>query len=178
MLNTIIDKVQATFPPNRVVILLAGLITAVSSTASAWLAAHFPGLNLGTVEIAGVLGAAALITIRLLDRWIDQWQHHENINVQADLEGQLDGFVDSPEAQAFFVALGTFHGLGEALATLRSKVETGDLSYEELAQELGHFGQVISEFIADHPVEIPPPAVAVASPPAEAVPPAAPQPAE
>lgn len=89
-LNGIIDWLQATFPPNRIVVLLGGILTAVSSTAAAWLAAHFPGLALNAPEIAGVLAAAALITIRLLDRWIDQWQKGEGIDFAGDTQALFD----------------------------------------------------------------------------------------
>jgi hypothetical protein len=180
LLNILIDKLQAAFPPNRIVVILTPLVfMPLAGSITAWAAVHFPGLKLSEGLVIGLGGAAALGALTLAYKWLDQWQHHENIYVQTDLETQLDSFVDSPEAHAFFVALGTFHGLGELIDELRAKMKQGSVGYEELEQELGHVADVIAAFIADHPTEIPPPsAPAINSPAAEAVPPAAPQSSE
>lgn len=126
MLNAIIDWFQTTFPPNRIAILLAGVITAVSGSIAAWLATHFPGLSLGAAEIAGVLGAAVLITIRLLDRWLDQWQRGENIDAAADVEAAFNELGESPEMEALINSLGTLEEIGQAVAELRKRVESPD----------------------------------------------------
>jgi hypothetical protein len=103
LLNLITDKLQALFPPNRVAILLAGTITAVSGTIAAWLATNFPGLALGAPEIAGVLGAALLITLRLLDRWFDTWQKGGTPDFEGDLEFALEEFLADPEMRRLFM---------------------------------------------------------------------------
>lgn len=179
LLNRIIDKLQELFPPNRIAIILAGTITAVSGSIAAWLAAHFPGLELGALEIAGVLTAALLITLRLLDRWFDRWQEGERIDYQGDLEGALDELVDGPDAQAFFQAIGTMQGVGDALADLRSRLEQGNINETEVRAAVASIGDLINALLLEHTDAVPvPPTPPVASPPADAAPPAAPQPAE
>lgn len=147
LLNRAVDFLQAQFPPNRIVVLLGGLLTAVSATVSAWLAAHFPGLNLGTAEVAGVLGAAALITIRLLDRWIDQWQRQEPVDYQADLEAALDELADDPTVQDILANLGSVEQAAAVIADLRASVEAGTLQPADIATGLGHIGDALGEFL-------------------------------
>jgi len=147
--NRAIDFLQAQFPPNRLVVLLGGLLTAASATISAWLAAHFPGLNLGAPEVAGVLAAAALITIRLLDRWIDQWQRQEPVNYQADLEAALDELADDPAVQHILANIGTVEQVAHVIADLRTQVEAGTLQPAAIAADLGHLGDTLSQFLHD-----------------------------
>lgn len=177
LLSTIIDKLQELFPPNRIAIILAGTITAVSGSIAAWLAAHFPGLNFGALEIAGVLTGAVLITVRLLDRWFDRWQEGERVDYQADVGMALEELADTPDAQRFFDSLGALHGFGDALEQLRTKLAAGStMSLGEVVTELEHIGVAVDRYIIAHADQ--PPTPPVASPPAAAVPPAAPQPAE
>lgn len=147
-LNPIIDKLQATFPPNRVAILLAGVITAVSGSIAAWTAAHFPGLDLGAAEIAGVLGAAVIITVRLLDRWFDRWQEGEQA---AEQQAAVAELADSPEAQRLFEAFNTFGVLDRALTELRIRIINGSINEAEVASELDAVGEVVSDFLLDFP---------------------------
>lgn len=159
-LNRAIDWLQAQLPANRLVILAAGLITAVSGTIAAWIAAHFPGIDLGRAEIAGALGAALLITIRLLDKWIDQWQHQENIATQADVEAALGEFSDTPQVHDLFNVLGTLEGVGQILGELRTRLDApgdqlGDAKISaELAPILDHIGAVLHEHQVERPVAI------------------------
>lgn len=154
-LNTVIDWLQAKFPPNRVVILAAGLITAISGSIAAWIAAHIPGVNLGTAEIAGVLGAALLITVRLLDRWFDRWQEGERVDFHGDLDQALSDLADSPDVTAAISAIGTFQGIGAVLENLRLRVENDDIDKPHLAAELSSITDAIGQFLHDHPVETP-----------------------
>ncbi len=162
MLNRIIDWFQATFPPNRIAIALAGIITAVSGSIAAWLAAHFPGLNFGAAEIAGVLGAALLITLRLLDRWFDRWQAKEEIDYGDDIQVALDELAESPEARAFFEALGTFDGIGKMVAEVRARIDGGTINEAEIDNELATVLAVVEGFLRDNrpeqleQVEVPP----------------------
>ncbi len=103
LLNLLVDKFQATFPPNRLMIALAGPITAASVWLSAWTTAHIPGVELPVGIVAGAIGAAALITITLIYKWFDQWQRHEHVDFGGDLDLALEEFLDNPEAHAAFI---------------------------------------------------------------------------
>jgi hypothetical protein len=155
LLSRLVDKLQETFPPNRVAILLAGVITAVSGSIAAWIAAHVPGVNLGSAEIAGVLGAAVIVTVRLLDRWFDRWQEGERVDYQADFEDALGELADSPDVHAAISAIGTFEGVSAALADLRVRVENEDVGKNDVTTELGSILDAIGQFLHDHPVERP-----------------------
>lgn len=157
-INRIVDALQATFPPNRVVLLLGGLITALSSTISAWIAAHFPGLNLGAPEIAGVLAAAALITMRLFDRWLNQWQKGEPIHVERDLDTAINALVDDPEVQHALEAAGTLEAVHTSLEHLRlmleqEKSDGNMVAPDPIAAQLAAIGDEISGFLHGHPPE-------------------------
>jgi hypothetical protein len=76
---TAIDKLQATFPVNRVVALLT---PTVFMPASAWLAGwgakHLPGLPyFSASEIDGLMIACALGALAAGYKWIDGWQKAE-----------------------------------------------------------------------------------------------------
>lgn len=160
----IIDKLQATFPPNRIVVLLGGVLTALSSTIAAWIAAHCPGLNLGAAEIAGVLAAAAIVTVRLLDRWIDQWQRGEQINTQVDLEAAFEELADGPEVQVALAAIGTLQAVELELAELRARIGGDSIKRTEVFAELESIGGAVTQFLHEHELEsAAPPAVAVAA---------------
>jgi hypothetical protein len=177
------DRLQAAFPPNRLAILLAGPITAASVWVSGTVASNVPGVNLPVGVVAGVMGAAALITIRLLDRWFDQWQKGEPINVDGDLEQALDELADSPDVHTLYASFGTMQVVEEALEELRDHIHAGSINEAEVAKRVESLATVVAGFLDQHLEDRPtPPAPAVdapeppvASPPAAAVPPAAPQ---
>jgi hypothetical protein len=175
MLNALIDKLQATFPPNRIMLWLAGPIVALSAWISALVTTNVPGVTLPTGIVAGVIGAAALITISLLYKWFDHWQEGERIDYQTDVETAVGQLADTPEAEAFYTALGTMQGVGAALADLRARLDApGDQMFDgDISNELAPIGDLITNFLAQHLEPVP-----VASPPAAVAPPAAPQPAE
>jgi hypothetical protein len=78
LLNRGIDYLQEKFPPNRVVVLLTPLVfVPVSAVVSAWVAKHFPGVNLSPVVIGGAAAAGALSALATAYKWIDGWQKHE-----------------------------------------------------------------------------------------------------
>lgn len=181
LINGIIDKLQATFPPNRIMLGLAGPITAASIWLSAWVTAHVPGVELPVGVIAGAMGLVGLIVITLLYKWFDQWQRGEPITVDADLEAAIDELANAPEISAFFEALGTFDGVGKMIAEVRARIDDGTINEAEVNEELATILAVVDGFLNDHPqeqLEAPEPveaAVAVAAPPAAApAPPAAP----
>lgn len=95
LLNRLIDRLQATFPPNRIVVLLTPIVfVPASAWAAAWIAEHFPGVNLPAGVIAGFAGAAAVSALTLGYKWLDGWQAHEQIDFVGDLEETADEVVD------------------------------------------------------------------------------------
>lgn len=155
--NRIIDFLQAQFPPNRIVVLLGGLLTAVSATVSAWLAAHFPGLDLGPAEVAGVLGAAALITIRLLDRWIDQWQKEEPIDFPADLGLAVEDLAEDPAVEFLLDRLASVDTIVDSMRDLRAAIEAETVKPAAIAEGLGRFADELSGVLHNFEAEEPAP---------------------
>jgi hypothetical protein len=155
LLNRIVDWLQATFPPNRVVVLLGGVITAVSGTIAAWIATHVPGIQLSTGEVAGVIGATLLISIRLLDRWIDGWQAHEQIHYGEDLEGGFEDLVHAPAVSEVLDAhgVGALEALGHAVSELRGHVEAGGVQPAEIAQHLDAIAAGAAQALREQPAE-------------------------
>ena len=160
LVNRAIDFLQAQFPPNRVVVLLGGLVTALAGIISAWLAANFPGLNLGTTEIAIVLSAVLLIGARLVDKWFDQWQRGEDIDAQADLEAALDELLEDAEVQRVVdhtweplekANLSMLDSLGASISELRTRAENGNVPQPELVAELGAFADAVSQYVHRSP---------------------------
>jgi len=104
LLNRIIDKLQATFPPNRIVVLLTPILfMPLAGSVTAWTATHFPGLALSEGIVIGLAGAAALAALTLAYKWLDQWQRGETIDFGADFGEVVDQFVaelqTDPEAR-------------------------------------------------------------------------------
>lgn len=168
LLNPIIDKLQATFPPNRICILLAGPIVAFSAWLSALIATNVPGVELSSGIVAGIIGAAVLIVITLLYKWFDQWQAGEPIAVDADLNDAFEEIVSS-HAQVDQL-LGGAAGIEQALLALRLRVAEDDINPVELATELEAIGIGISQVLEGTPPEV---AVASSSATAVAAPPTA-----
>lgn len=161
------DRLQAAFPPNRLAIVLAGPILAASAWVSGVIASNVPGVELPTGVIAGIMGAAVLIAARLLDRWFDQWQKGEPVDVGHDLDQAIDELAESPATHAFYTALGTMQAVEHAITDLRGRIGDGVINEAEIAKRLESLGGVIVDFLEPH-VEVD----AVPSPSAAAVPPA------
>lgn len=79
LLMTAIDKIQATFPVNRIVTLLTPLaFVPASAWISGYVAEHFPGLPpLSSGSVTGIMVAGALAALTAAYKWIDGWQRHE-----------------------------------------------------------------------------------------------------
>lgn len=79
LLMAAIDKIQATFPVNRVVALLTPLaFVPASAWISGYVAEHFPGLPpLSSGSVTGIMIAGALAALTAAYKWIDGWQRHE-----------------------------------------------------------------------------------------------------
>jgi hypothetical protein len=74
-----IDKLQATFPVNRVVALLTPTVfMPASAWLAGWAAKHLPGLPVFSAsEVDGLMIAGALGALAAGYKWIDGWQKHE-----------------------------------------------------------------------------------------------------
>jgi hypothetical protein len=77
LLRRPIDYLQVRFPPNRIVLLLTPLATPLAAAASAWIASHFPGVELSEGAIIGFAAVAALGVLRGAYKWVDRWQEEE-----------------------------------------------------------------------------------------------------
>jgi peptidoglycan/LPS O-acetylase OafA/YrhL len=79
LLSRGIDKLQATLPPNRLVVLLTPLaFMPAAGFITAYVAQHFPGLpTFSTPEVAGFFAAGALAAFVKAYKWLDGWQAHE-----------------------------------------------------------------------------------------------------
>lgn len=153
LLNRIIDWLQATFTPNRVVVMLGGVLTGLSATISAWLAAHVPGVHLTSGEITAVALSAAAISVRLLDRWIDGWQAQEPIDFGGDLENAADEFVHDPAVQHAGGAIVGLKALEGQISQLAERVEGGGAQPAEIVSELDAVGHTLARFLSQQPAQ-------------------------
>lgn len=153
LLNRLIDKLQETFPPNRIVVLLTPIaFMPVAATVTAWVATHFPGLELDEGIIIGLAGGAALAALTLAYKWLDQWQRGEDIATQADLEEALVNLEDGPDVQDLFHVLGTLEGVGRLLGNLRTRLDSaGDqIPDAEVSAELAPILDAIGATLHEH----------------------------
>lgn len=167
LLNQYIDKLQATFPVNRIVVLLTPIVFIPASAAvTGWVALHFPGLVIPEGLVVGLSGAAALGALTLAYKWLDQWQHGENIATQADLEAALGEFTDSPDVEDLFSALGSLEGIGAALSDLRVRLDSpGDqIPDDQISGELAPIIDTIGAVLHDHATKRPPAVNAAVAP--------------
>lgn len=163
-LSPFIDRLQALFPPNRVAILLAAPIAAAAAWTSATIAAHVPGVELPVGVVSAVMLICVLVVVRLIDKWFDQWQAGESIDVSADLESAFEEIVSGH--QQIDHLLGTAAGIGTAIEELHDRVEKGQVSEEELTAELEDIAGAVAAALRQHiPADqAEPPEVEVASP--------------
>jgi hypothetical protein len=174
LLNPFLDKLQALFPPNRVAILLAAPITAAAAWLSGLVTANIPGVELPPGVIAGVMFVCVLIVVRLLDKWFDQWQAGEPLDVGKDLEAAFEEIVDGH--QQIDHLLGTTAGVGTAIEGLHDRLVKGQINEAEVADELAAIAGTTAATLRRHiPADqAEPPEVPVASPGPDAAPPTAP----
>ncbi len=179
LIGSIGDRLQAIFPPNRIMLVLAGPITAGSLWLSAWITANVPGVTLPVGVIAGAMGVVGLIVVTLIYKWFDQWQKGEPLTVDEDLDQALAELDQA--TTMFFSAHGTVQGVGAALADLHDRISKGSINEAEVAHGVAGILDVIGQFVDDNPagavpaepVEIPAPAP-VEEPASPAAPPAPP----
>lgn len=150
LISSIGDRLQAIFPPNRVMLALAGPITAASLWLSAWLTANVPGVALPAGVIAGAMGLVGLIVVTLIYKWFDQWQKGEPLTFEEDLNHALDELDQA--TTAFFSAHGTVQGVGAALEDLHDRISKGSINEAEIAHGVAGILDVIGQFVDDHRV--------------------------
>jgi hypothetical protein len=165
LISTIGDRLQAIFPPNRIMLVLAGPITAGSLWLSAWLTANVPGVALPAGVVAGAMGVVGLIVVTLIYKWFDQWQKGEPLTIDADLDQAL---ADAEAVTtAFFSAHGTVQGVGAALQDLHDRIAKGSINEAEIASGISGILDAIDQFVDEAPdVEVAPEPVPVPTPPA------------
>jgi hypothetical protein len=84
ILNGLIDKLQETFPPNRVVALLTPLAFApAAGYVTVQVARFLPGAFTAS-QLTAVFIAGALIAFGKAYKWLDGWQKHEQ--AKADIQ--------------------------------------------------------------------------------------------
>jgi hypothetical protein len=93
LLNSGIDRLQATFPPNRLVVLLTPVFVPLAGAASAWIATNFPGIALSEGTVVGFAAAGSLAAIGGAYKWLDKWQKQElgEVSPAASVETVVDG---------------------------------------------------------------------------------------
>jgi hypothetical protein len=71
--------------PNRIVALLTPLVFAPAAGAiSAWLAQHFPGVDVSAGDLQQIFVAGALVALVPAAQWLHGWQKHEAREADAD----------------------------------------------------------------------------------------------
>lgn len=171
LIGSIGDRLQALFPPNRVMLVLAPTTTAAALWLSAWLTAHVPGVELPAGVIAGAMGVVGLIAVTLFYKWFDQWQKGEPLTVDEDLDQALAELDQA--TTMFFSAHDTVQGVGAALEDLHERISKGSINEAEIASGVAGILDVIGQFVEDSPVEVEPtPIPAPAPAPVEEAPPA------
>jgi hypothetical protein len=166
LIGTIGDRLQAVFPPNRVMLVLAPTITAGALWLSAWLTANVPGVTLPAGVIAGAMGVVGLIAVTLFYKWFDQWQKGEPIDYSADLDQALAELDQA--TTLFFSAHGTVQGVGAALTDLHDRIAKGSINEAEIASGVAGILDVIGQFVDEHPVQVEPEPVPAPAPAEEA----------
>lgn len=86
--NTLIDKLQATFPPNRIVALLSAPVAVGVAAGAAWVAAKFPGLDLDSTQITAIALGALGAVVAAAYKYLDGWQAYEAREAAAEKTAQ------------------------------------------------------------------------------------------
>lgn len=171
MLNSIIDNLQAKFPPNRLValamaLLIPTVITPAAAFVAVWAPTHLPGLPaFSTAQLTafGIAGASAALLAATTAgyKWIDGWQRHEGAQYRQGVDA-----IEVAQRE-----LERFHEKEVALIRAADSPERGVEAIEQLlgGRPLGLGGE------EGVPPEEGSPSATVAS---AAVPPPPPQPAQ
>jgi hypothetical protein len=77
-------------PLNRLVALLTPLVFApLAGVAAAWLAKHFPGVQVSQDDLQEIFVGGALIALAPAAQWLHGWQKHEARQAAAEHEIEL-----------------------------------------------------------------------------------------
>ena len=84
--------------PNRVVAVLTPLVFApLAGAITAWLAKHFPAVDLSQDDLQQVFVAGALIALVPATQWLHGWQKHEARQADAELALEVANAQAPPE---------------------------------------------------------------------------------
>src|SRR5919197_5422798 len=84
--------------PNRVVAVLTPLVFApLAGAIAAWLAKHFPAVDLSQDDLQQVFVAGALIALVPATQWLHGWQKHEARQADAELALEVANAQAPPE---------------------------------------------------------------------------------
>jgi hypothetical protein len=76
---------------NRVVAILTPLLFApLAGTCAAWLAEHFPGVDIPAAQLQEVFIAGALIALAPALQWLHGWQKHEARQAEEDAAARAE----------------------------------------------------------------------------------------
>ena len=79
---------------NRVVAILTPLVFApLAGTCAAWLAEHFPGVDVPAAQLQEVFIAGALIALAPALQWLHGWQKHEARQAEQDAAARAEDRV-------------------------------------------------------------------------------------
>lgn len=78
IVNQFIDRLQAAFPVNRIVVILTPAFAAASGWLATFAADNLPGgLQISGDWLTGIFISGAAAAIVAAYKWIDGWQKHE-----------------------------------------------------------------------------------------------------
>ena len=84
--------------PNRAVALLTPLVFApLAGAVAAWLAKHFPAVDVSTDQLQEVFIGGALIALAPAAQWLHGWQKHEARQAEAEHALELANAQAAPE---------------------------------------------------------------------------------
>jgi hypothetical protein len=84
--------------PNRLVAVLTPLVFApLAGAVAAWLAKHFPAVDVSQDDLQGVFVAGALIALVPATQWLHGWQKHEARQADAELALELANAQSVPD---------------------------------------------------------------------------------
>ena len=104
--------------PNRIVALLTPLVFAPAAGAvSAWLATHFPGVDVSQSDIQAIFIGGALIALAPAVQWLHGWQKYEAREADAEHAVELAN-AQAAALQATDPTAGDFGSSGDDSAFL------------------------------------------------------------